>query len=102
MKELTAGQITRDAMLMLEGMHYFVWRNNNLAVPGRKFTGLKGVSDITGFDKRTGKAVYCEVKSKNDKVSEYQRNFMVRAKTAGCIVLIAYDDDGQTKLKSWE
>jgi len=102
MKELTAGQITRDAMLILEGMHYFVWRNNNLAVPGRKFTGLKGVSDITGFDKRTGKAVYCEVKTKNDKVSEYQRNFMIRAKTAGCIVLIAYDDDGQTNLKTWE
>jgi hypothetical protein len=102
MKELTAGQITRDAMLMLEDRNCFVWRNNNLAVPGRKFTGLKGVSDIIGFQKISGIAVYVEVKTKNDKVSEYQRNFMIRAKTAGCIVLIAYDDEGKTNLKTWQ
>lgn len=102
MKELTAGQITRDAMVMLEERHCFVWRNNNLSVPGRKFTGLKGVPDIVGFQKMTGVAVYCEVKTKNDKFSEYQKNFMIRAKTAGCICLIAYDGDGQTLLKNWE
>lgn len=102
MRELTAGQITRDAMLMLEARHCVVWRNNNLAVPGRKFIGLKGVPDIIGFQKRTGLAVYCEVKTKNDKFSEYQRNFMIRAKTAGCMCLVAFDNNGETDLKSWD
>lgn len=102
MRELTAGQITRDAMLILENRNCFVWRNNNLAVPGRKFIGLKGVPDIVGFQKLTGLAVYCEVKTKNDKFSEYQRNFMIRAKTAGCMCLVAFDNNGKTEIKSWD
>jgi hypothetical protein len=98
MKDLTAGQITTWALAELERRHFFVWRNNNLSVPGRKFIGMKGVPDIVGFVKNSGLAVYCEVKTVNDKFSEYQTNFLNRAKTAGCICLIASDDDGKLKL----
>jgi hypothetical protein len=51
-----------------------------------------------GFVKNSGLAVYCEVKTVNDKFSEYQTNFLNRAKTAGCVCLIASDDDGKLKL----
>lgn len=102
MKDLTAGQITRDALLELERRNCYVWRNNNLSVPGRKFTGLKGVPDIVGFQKLSGVAVYCEVKTINDKFSDFQRNFMIRAKTAGCLCLVAYDVNGVTQIKTYD
>lgn len=101
MKELTAGQITKVAIMILESRKCFVWRSNNLPVPGRKFTGLKGVSDICGFHKVTGVAVYCEVKTVNDRFSEYQVNFMERAKKAGCHCLIATEEKGNVVIKEW-
>jgi len=101
-KELTAGQITKYAMTLLEARQCFVWRSNNLPVPGRKFTGLKGVPDICGFHKRTGVAVYCEVKTINDKFSEYQLNFMQRASKAGSHCMVATEEKGSAVLKEWQ
>lgn len=101
MRDLTAGQITTWALPELERRHYFVWRNNNLSVPGRRFIGMKGVPDIVGFVKNGGLAVYCEVKTANDKFSEYQTNFLNRAKTAGCICLIACEENGRLQLNQW-
>lgn len=100
--DLTAGMITKIAMQELERRNCFVWRSNNLPVPGRKFIGLKGVPDICGFNKATGMAVYCEVKTKNDKLSEFQINFMNRASQSNCLCLIAIDENGSVKIKQWE
>lgn len=100
-KELTAGQITKVAMQILETRHCIVWRNNNLPVPGRRFTGLKGVPDITGFQRNTGLAVFCEVKTINDRFSEYQIDFMTRAKKAGCITLVATEENNKIILKDF-
>lgn len=102
MKALTAGQLTKAAQTILESKGYFVWRNNNLSVPGRKFIGLKGVPDIVGFCKKTGKAVYCEVKTENDKLSEYQVNFLTRAKDCGCHCFLASDLNGYISITVWE
>jgi hypothetical protein len=101
MKELSVSHITTTAIKILESRFCFVWRQNNLAVRGRTFTGLKGVPDIIGFQKFTGVAVYCEVKTANDKMSQYQIDFMNKAKTSGCHCLIATDQDGQVVLKEW-
>lgn len=101
MKELTASQITIEAIKILESRFCFVWRQNNLAVRGRTFTGLKGVPDILGYNKLTGISVFCEVKSKTDKMSEHQINFMTKAKTSGCHCLIATDVDGMVVIKEW-
>jgi hypothetical protein len=101
MKELTASQITSTAIKILESRFCFVWRQNNLAVRGRSFNGLKGVPDILGYQKFTGVSVFCEVKTKTDKVSEHQISFMNKAKTSGCICLIATDVNGEVILKEW-
>jgi hypothetical protein len=101
MKELTVSQITSQAIKTLESRSCFVWRQNNLAVKGRTFNGLKGLPDIIGFQKFTGIAVYCEVKTINDKMSSHQIDFMNRAKTSGCHCLIATDVDGEVVLKEW-
>lgn len=101
MKELTVSQITTTAIKILETRMCFVWRQNNLAVRGRTFTGLKGVPDIIGFHKFTGVAVYCEVKTVNDRMSQDQINFMNRAKTSGCQCLIATEENGLVCIKEW-
>lgn len=101
MADLTASQITKYALEVLNAWGYYVWRNNNLSVPGRKFIGEKGVSDIIGYHKQTGQAVYCEVKTINDKFSESQMLFMNRANQAGCICLVAHQVNKQIKLDYW-
>jgi hypothetical protein len=102
MKELTSGIITKQAIEELNNRGCNVWRNNNLAVKGRAFIGLRGVPDIVGFHKFTAVAVYCEVKTINDRMSEHQVNFMYKAKQSGCMCLIATDDNGKVKLTEWQ
>jgi hypothetical protein len=83
-------------------MGFTVWRQNNLAVRGRKFIGKKGMPDIIGYDSE-GCAVWCEVKTINDKISEHQIDFMTDAMYAGCRVLICMQDkEGLVKLISWQ
>ena len=101
MMDLSAGMITKFALIKLEQMGYYVWRCNNLTVPGRKFIGERGVADITGFCKTTGKAVYCEVKTIKDKLSDYQIVFLNRAKNAGALCYLATDNKGIPELNEW-
>jgi hypothetical protein len=100
--ELTKSQITTDALAELTFRGCKVWRNNNVAIRGRKFIGERGVPDIVGFHRTTGVAVYCEVKTINDRFSMDQIIFMNRAKLANCFCVIASDEKGKMKLSEWE
>lgn len=62
-RELSAGEIKDEVLLILKARNCEVWRQNNIAVRGRKFTGKKGLSDIQGYVKSTGVAVYAEMTS---------------------------------------
>ena len=87
-------------MLQLKGCK--VWRTNNLAVPGRKFIGMKGQPDIIGYHTLNGRAVWCEVKTVNDKVSEAQEWFMEQATDADCLTYVATQlKSGNIVLLSW-
>jgi len=77
-----------------------VWRQNNIAARGRKFTGLKGVSDIIGHAS-DGKAVYCEVKSASDRISDEQRAFLEEAHLAGCWAFICFQKADRVRLCAW-
>ncbi len=77
-----------------------VWRQNNIAVRGRKFTGRKGLPDLIGHTSG-GVAVYCEVKTEGDRLSDDQTAFLSEASRAGCVTLIAYQRSGVLYLKSW-
>jgi|LakMenEpi03Aug12_release.lakeMendotaPanAssembly.Ray.scaffolds.fasta_scaffold1396734_1 hypothetical protein len=96
---MNSNELTKWAILMLQWEGCTVWRNNNLAVRGRKFIGKKGVPDIIGYD-RDGKSVWCEVKAGDDKLSEDQINFMDEATRAGCRCYIARSD-GSNLLQEW-
>jgi hypothetical protein len=97
---MSANKLTQWAIDVLSADGSQVWRHNNLAVKGRKFTGRKGVPDIIGFNK-DGISIYCEVKSGKDKLSEDQSEFMVNATSMGCKTWIATDKDGDYKIVSF-
>jgi hypothetical protein len=96
---MTASELTKWAIAMLNLYGDTVWRNNNLAVKGRKFIGRKGVPDIIGYD-REGRSVWCEVKTKTDRLSEDQEDFLNEAHKAGCRCYIARFDKSAI-LQSW-
>lgn len=100
--ELTKSQITTDALAELTFRGCKVWRNNNVAIRGRKFIGELGVPDIVGFHRESGVAVYCEVKTINDRFSTDQIIFMNRAKLANCFCFVASDENGKMTLTQWE
>lgn len=99
---MTTGDITKHALRVLDLMGYEIWRNNNIAVRGRGFIGKKGVSDIIGFDRRTGLFVMCEVKNKGDRVSKDQVELLAEAKNSGCRCYMAgVDKNGEFELKEF-
>ena len=100
---MTASELTKWAITVLETKGNVVWRNNNIAVKGRKFIGRKGVPDIIGWDGKIGRAVWCEVKTANDKLSKDQVNFLDEASNAGCFCYIAYYDKSKDSiiLQTW-
>jgi hypothetical protein len=100
-KHYTASELTKFALRELSLLGYTVWRANNIAVPGRKFIGRKGMSDIIGYDK-SGVSVWCEVKTANDKLSTEQIVFLTMAADAGCRCFIAIQDkEYGVQLKKW-
>ena len=101
-KHYTASELTKYAIAELSALGCTVWRANNIAIPGRKFIGKKGMSDIIGYDKG-GLATYCEVKTINDKISEHQINFLTDAMYAGCKVFICMQDkELNYRLITWQ
>lgn len=102
-RELTASEITSAALEELELRGWDVWRQNNLAVRGRRFIGREGQSDIIGFSKYTGIFMACEVKKKGDTLKDDQRLFLGAVMKSGGISIIAMDDGkGGVKLVDYD
>ena len=87
-------------MLTIWGGH--VWRQNNHPTRGRKFIGMKGMPDIIGYN-LNGTAIWCEVKTEGDRLSQDQIDFMNRAAANGCkVYLCTVDDGGFPVVNAWE
>jgi len=64
---------------------------------------MLGLPDIIGHCQQTGRAVYCEVKTKGDRLSEDQRYFLRGAAQAGAIVYLSTVDDADIpQLIQWK
>lgn len=88
--DLTASEISKLVMLCYS-QRYELWRQNNLAVPGRKFIGKKGAGDLTGYEIETGIRVEIEIKKVGDVLSDDQAEFLIRISEKG-IAWIATQD----------
>lgn len=98
---LTKGTIRESAIKELTWRGATVWPQNNLAVPGRKFIGRRGVADIIGFT-RAGLFLAAEVKTINDRLSDDQIKFLNDVKKAGGLAYIACQSaTGQVELREW-
>jgi hypothetical protein len=102
-KILTKGEIRESALTELRYRGITCWKQNNLAVRGRKFIGMRGVCDIIGYNNSTGVMVGCEIKTVNDRLSDDQKVFLTCLKNAGGIALIAKQSKtGQVVLENWD
>ena len=61
---------------------------------------MKGMPDIIGYS-HDGRAVYCEVKSEGDRLSQDQIEFMDAAQKAGCQVWVSKGFRGLSAFQSW-
>lgn len=88
-REMTAVQITKSALLELKQWRYVAWRQGNNAAKRRKNTVTPGIPDILGYDRDTGRAMGCEVKTLGDKLSTEQKEFLAALSNAGGLSLVA-------------
>lgn len=95
---MNANEITKITMTLLRSRGCFVWRANQIPVPGRAFIGLKGVPDIIGFHLTTGVFIGIEVKAGKDVLSTEQIDFLTSLKDAGGIAMVAIDVLGSVQL----
>lgn len=89
-----ANALTKECLYYMNSLGYEVWRNNNAGIwdPQKKVfrrgSAKKGVSDIIGYHRKTGRAVYIEVKAGKDKLSKEQRQFLEGASKSGCLAFV--------------
>lgn len=90
--------LTKAILRHLSLFGYNVWRQNNGGVFDPK-TGKfrrnplhkKGVPDVIGYHRKTGRFICVEVKTGKDRLSPYQEQFLQEAAEAGCIAFVAHD-----------
>ena len=92
-------ELTNYALKAFRLMGYHCWRQNNAAVfdpkikSFRRNSSEKGVSDILGFHKTTGKFLACEIKVGKDTLSPEQTMFLGKVKSAGGLALVVRHGD---------
>lgn len=95
---LTKSHIRKIAIDILTLRGLKVWKQNNIAVRGRKFIGEYGVGDVIGWHKKTGVFCGCEVKTLSDTLSNDQITWLTNLTNAGGIALIATEQSAQVVL----
>lgn len=91
----TANQATRQILDYLNSAGFIAWRNNNNAVWDEKKqvfragNTMKGVADIIGIEKKTGRFLAVEVKVGKDKPTPEQTRFISDIEKAGGLACFA-------------
>lgn len=95
---LTKGEIREAALKHFRAIGFKCWRNNNTSPTRRRtFIGEYGVPDIIGYQVNReyftgGEFIGIEVKTKGDKLSQYQKDFLTNLNRSGGFGYIAEDD----------
>jgi VRR-NUC domain len=102
----SANVLTKHALKILDLKGFHVWRQNNGGVYDAKKncyranSSTPGISDIIGFNRKTGQFIACEIKAGKDKLSIEQDVFLKRVNDAGGIGMVVRSvQDLETFLK---
>lgn len=100
----SANDLTSAIITYLSLHGWMVWRQNNVAVYDkqigqyRAFTGMRGLPDIIGFNKKTGVFIAVEVKAGDDQLSPDQINFLHALNKSGGLGIVARSLDDVIKI----
>lgn len=94
MNKISANELTKHSLRVLTLKGFHVWRNNNVGVFDatkkvyRANSCTKGISDIIGFHRQTGRFLAAEIKIGKDKLSEEQERFLADVRNSGGIGIV--------------
>lgn len=98
--------LTKEAIRVFSLCGFYCYRNNNGGIYDAKFGGYRrnsstpGISDIIGYEKKTGKFLAVEIKVGADKLSPYQQRFLDGvASSGGYAYVVKTVDDLTEKLR---
>lgn len=103
-RHTSANVLTQHALRILALKGYCVWRNNTVGIWDptkkiyRKNSTKKGVSDIIGFHRHTGRFCAIEIKAGKDRLSEEQAAFLELVKTSGGVSLVVRNSEDLEKI----
>lgn len=109
-KKPKTNDFTKSVVDLLTLKGFKVWRNNNGAVYDVKKKCFRknsvaqlGVSDVIGYQKKTGRAIFVEIKTGSDSLSDEQREFLIEALNNGCIAFeCRHIDDVTRRLRQYD
>ena len=84
-------QIQKECLDYLRLKGFFAWRQNNISIRGRSFTGMRGLSDIVCLI--PNKAVFIEVKQPSMRQTSEQKEFEKRVKELDHLYLLCHSLD---------
>ena len=98
--ELTAAQITEQALNILGWTGFEAWRQTNNTGKRWKNNVHKGTADIVGYERNGGSCRHmeCEVKKIGDKLSKEQVTHLTKIHLAGGHALVAHEVNGLVKI----
>ena len=94
-QKVSANALTKSALTVLRLNGFHCWRQNNGGVYDpikkvfRKNSSTPGISDIIGYNIKTGKFLACEIKVGKDKCSQHQTEFLNGVQQSGgysCVI----------------
>ena len=85
-----ANVLTAEITAYLNATGFVVWRQNSVGKTAGRFLSVKkGVSDIVGYEKGTGKFIAVEVKIGKDKLTDFQIEFLLGLSKNNCFAIVA-------------
>ena len=94
-KITNANELTAYAVKVFRKAGYFCWRENTTGIYDPKAKafrsnpgGMKGISDVIGFHRKTGQFLACEIKVGADRLSAEQETFLLEVRNAGGLALV--------------
>lgn len=92
--KITANALTKHTLRVLDLKGFHCWRQNNAGVYDptlkvfRANSSTAGISDVIGFNRKSGQFIAAEIKAGKDKLSKEQGMFLNSVERSGGVALV--------------